>query len=191
MLFHGVYNIHNNHIIHRDLKTDNILITSNGMLKIADFGLSRVHNDNDSLLNNYSSQVASRWYRSPELLYGATNYDYAIDIWSIGCIMAEILNGGSAIFTGQYDIEQLGIIFQYLGTPNQDTWPNIINLPDYNKISFQSHQKLKPLHTLLPKDTPKLAMDLLDKCLQLDPKKRITISQALQHQFFYTFPLAL
>ena len=98
--------------MHRDLKPANLLISAKGELKIADLGLSRVFARNEGRL--YSHQVATRWYRAPELLYGARKYTEAVDLWAIGCILGELLTF-SPIFPGENDIDQLGLVIRTLG----------------------------------------------------------------------------
>ncbi|KAF6123561.1 cyclin dependent kinase 20 [Phyllostomus discolor] len=132
MLLKGVSFCHANNIVHRDLKPANLLISSSGQLKIADFGLARVFSPDGSRL--YTHQVATRWYRAPELLYGARQYDQGVDLWAVGCILGELLNG-SPLFPGENDIEQLCCVLRILGTPSPQLWPEITELPDYNKIS--------------------------------------------------------
>jgi cell cycle related kinase len=102
--------------MHRDLKPANLLISAEGRLKIADFGLSRIYNDDGG--RQYSHQVATRWYRAPELLYGARNYTEGVDLWAVGCIFGELLNN-CPLFPGENDIDQLGIVTKNLGTPTQ------------------------------------------------------------------------
>ncbi|XP_063552599.1 cyclin-dependent kinase 20 isoform X2 [Gorilla gorilla gorilla] len=125
MLLKGVAFCHANNIVHRDLKPANLLISASGQLKIADFGLARVFSPDGSRL--YTHQVATRWYRAPELLYGARQYDQGVDLWSVGCIMGELLNG-SPLFPGKNDIEQLCYVLRILGTPNPQVWPCLSKL---------------------------------------------------------------
>ncbi|XP_028525141.1 cyclin-dependent kinase 20 isoform X3 [Apis cerana] len=137
MILEGIAYIHEKNIIHRDLKPANLLINEKGILKIADFGLGRLLWKN--VTKPYSHQIATRWYRAPELLYGARYYTSAIDMWSIGCIFGELLNK-SPLFPGETDIEQLAIVLKYLGSPTSETWPDLSILPDYNKITFPYHK---------------------------------------------------
>ncbi|KAF8569972.1 hypothetical protein P879_02569 [Paragonimus westermani] len=169
MLLSGVQVMHENGIMHRDLKPANLLISTDGILKIADFGLARVfHNDSDRL---YSHQVATRWYRAPELLYGARNYSKSIDLWqvtpvtfsfalillrAIGCIFGELFNN-SPIFPGENDIEQLWFVIRILGTPQEDSWLELKDLPDYNKITFNTCEP-KPFEEVLPDAPPEAAL---------------------------------
>lgn len=122
MLLHGLSYMHTAGIMHRDLKPANLLISASGRLKIADLGLSRVFvRDED---RPYSHQVATRWYRAPELLYGARRYTESVDLWSAGCVFGELLNF-SPIFPGENDIDQLGIVIRTLGTPDEKIWPGV------------------------------------------------------------------
>ncbi|XP_059512470.1 cyclin-dependent kinase 20 isoform X2 [Myotis daubentonii] len=184
MLLKGVSFCHANNIVHRDLKPANLLISASGQLKIADFGLARVFSPDGSRL--YTHQVATRWYRAPELLYGARQYDQGVDLWAVGCILGELLNG-SPLFPGENDIEQLCCVLRILGTPSPQIWPEITELPDYNKISFEEQAPV-PLGEVLPDASPQ-ALDLLGQFLLYPPCQRIAASQALLHQYFFTAPL--
>ncbi|XP_037349630.1 cyclin-dependent kinase 20 isoform X2 [Talpa occidentalis] len=168
----------------QDLKPANLLISASGQLKIADFGLARVFSPDGNRL--YTHQVATRWYRAPELLYGARQYDQGVDLWAVGCILGELLNG-SPLFPGENDIEQLCCVLRILGTPSPQIWPEITELPDYNKISFKEQAPV-PLDEVLPDASPQ-ALDLLGQFLLYPPGQRIAASQALLHQYFFTAPL--
>ncbi|XP_058157430.1 cyclin-dependent kinase 20 isoform X2 [Dasypus novemcinctus] len=172
MLLKGVAFCHANNIVHRDLKPANLLISASGQLKIADFGLARVFSPDGSRL--YTHQVATRWYRAPELLYGARQYDQGVDLWAVGCIMGELLNG-SPLFPGENDIEQLCCVLRILGTPSPQVWPEITELPDYNKISFKEQAPM-PLEEVLPDASPQ-ALDLLGQFLLYPPHRRVAASQ--------------
>ncbi|XP_067880426.1 cyclin-dependent kinase 20 isoform X2 [Heterodontus francisci] len=166
MLLKGVAFCHENSIMHRDLKPANLLISSTGHLKIADFGLARVFsNEGDRL---YSHQVATRWYRAPELLYGARKYDEGVDL----C---------------ENDIEQLCCVLRVLGTPNEKIWPEITELPDYNKITFKENPPI-PLEQIVPDASPE-AVDLLKRFLVYPSKRRIGAAEALLHPYFFKEPL--
>ncbi|VDL57340.1 unnamed protein product [Hymenolepis diminuta] len=120
---------HKYKIIHRDIKPSNLLITKHGVLKLADFGLSRTHSIGN---RTYCHEIVTLWYRAPEIILGSKVYSTAIDIWSTGCIAYEMYTG-NILFQGDCEIDQLFKIFQRLGTPRVDEWPDLENMPDYNE----------------------------------------------------------
>ncbi|XP_004209538.1 cyclin-dependent kinase 20 [Hydra vulgaris] len=185
MLLKGISYCHLKKIMHRDLKPANLLISCFGYLKIADFGLARIF-QNDPNKRQYSHQVATRWYRAPELLYGSHTYDEGVDLWAIGTIFGEMLNN-SPLFPGESDIEQLCCVLHALGTPDEDQWPGLKELPDFNKISFPKNNPI-PFEKLVP-DASKDAIDLLKKFLVYSSKERIPAEKALLHYYFFTKPL--
>ncbi|CAH1101098.1 unnamed protein product [Psylliodes chrysocephalus] len=183
MILKGLHYMHYHHIMHRDLKPSNLLIGRKGILKIADFGLARIYDHEKKRL--YSHQVATRWYRSPELLYGSRTYNKSVDMWSVGCIIAEMIER-KPLFPGETDIEQLAIVLGTLGTPTSDNWPGLTQLPDYNKISF-SHSEPKKWSVIIP-DADYITLNLLSKILIYDQNKRCTAKEALQDRFFREKP---
>mmetsp|Transcript_24168 Transcript_24168/g.61948 ORF Transcript_24168/g.61948 Transcript_24168/m.61948 type:complete len:336 (-) Transcript_24168:79-1086(-) len=183
-ILRGVAACHASGILHRDLKPSNILITTDGLVKLADFGLARP--DNGGERPQYSHAVATRWYRAPELLYGARSYSGKVDIWSVGVIFAEMLGLGP-LFAGENDIEQLAKVQQTLGTLNEKVWPGVAQLPDYGKISFPPTPSV-PLGTVLP-DASSSAISLLEEMLRYNPDVRISAADALLDDFFLTQPL--
>nr|CAH8829476.1 unnamed protein product [Trichobilharzia regenti] len=130
-LLRGLQFCHSHNVLHRDLKPQNLLINDNGELKLADFGLARAYG---IPVRQYSAEVVTLWYRPPDVLLGAKLYTTSIDMWSAGCIFAEMSNAGRTLFPG-YDVEdQLQRIFKLLGTPTESTWPSVVELPDYEYI---------------------------------------------------------
>jgi cyclin-dependent kinase 12/13 len=134
----GVEYLHRNNIIHRDIKGANILINNKGEVKIADFGLARMHNPNPNITKQYTNRVVTLWYRSPELLLGSTNYGPAIDMWSVGCLFSELLSGVPP-FRGNKENDQIEKIFEKCGSPTEDIWPGVTNLKYYNSLAPRTH----------------------------------------------------
>ena len=166
---------HSKKIIHRDLKPQNILTAKNGeIVKVADFGLARAFS---IPIRPYTKEVLTLWYRAPELLLGINEYSTPVDIWSIGCIFAELVLR-QPLFKGEYEIEQLFKIFHVLGTPNKDIWPDVESLPNYSK-EFPKFKPLKFENYFIGLD--KNGIDLLKQMLKYDPNQRITAKQALMH----------
>jgi len=180
-LLSGVAGVHAQSVLHRDLKPSNLLFSPEGVLKIGDFGLARVH-EAQAQNPNYSHEVATRWYRSPELLFGARAYGQGVDVWACGAIFAELLNG-APLFAGHNDIDQLYRVLSLRGTPTATNWPSHASLPDYGKIAFP-HMEPRPLRELVHPETPQAAVELLDSMLALDPARRISAAEALRHPFF-------
>ncbi|XP_074560639.1 cyclin-dependent kinase G-2-like [Curcuma longa] len=189
-LLSGVKYLHDNWVLHRDLKTSNILLNNRGELKICDFGLSRQYG---SPLKPYTPLVVTLWYRAPELLLGAKEYSTAIDMWSLGCIMAELLSK-EPLFSGKSERDQLDKIFRTLGTPNQSIWPGFAKLPGV-KVNFvkQPYNKLRekfpPTSFIGSPTLSEAGFDLLNRLLTYDPDKRITAEAALNHLWFQEVPL--
>ncbi|ETP44795.1 CMGC/CDK/CRK7 protein kinase, variant [Phytophthora nicotianae P10297] len=181
-LLTGIAFMHRNKIIHRDIKASNLLLNNQGMLKVGDFGLSRFWNEVNAKAGRYTNKVVTLWYRPPELLMGSTSYDFSVDVWSIGCIFGELLLG-KPILQGKTEIEQLQLIFGLCGMPTEETWPGFFKLPGAE--SFQMDDKFVcPLRERF-KNFPPHAVDLLEKLLQLDPAKRITAAEAMDHDYFW------
>ncbi|TKY47747.1 Cyclin-dependent kinase G-2 [Spatholobus suberectus] len=189
-LLEGVKYLHDNWVLHRDLKTSNLLLNNRGELKICDFGLARQYG---SPLKPYTHLVVTLWYRAPELLLGTKQYSTAIDMWSLGCIMAELLSK-EPLFNGKTEFDQLDKIFSILGAPNETIWPGFSELPRV-KVNFVKNQ-----YNLLRKKFPATSFtgspvlsdsgfDLLNKLLTYDPEKRITAEEALNHKWFREVPL--
>lgn len=176
----GLEYLHLNWILHRDLKPNNLLVNGQGILKIGDFGLAKFFGSPNRI---YTHQVVTRWYRCPELLFGARQYSTGVDIWAVGCILAELLLR-APFLPGDTDLDQLSKIFQALGTPTEETWPDLSLLPDY--IQFKSFPGT-PLHHIFTA-APDDLLQLMEKLLALFPGHRCTCTEALQMPYFMNKP---
>ncbi|XP_050432544.1 cyclin-dependent kinase 11B isoform X2 [Adelges cooleyi] len=187
-LLAAVEHLHDNWILHRDLKTSNLLLSHKGVLKVGDFGLAREYG---SPLKAYTPVVVTLWYRSPELLLGAKEYSTPIDIWSVGCIFAEFLLM-EPLFTGKSEYDQLKKIFTTFGTPNEKVWPGYCNLSLVTKLSMPdfppSNFKGRFMKDGVLSD---IGYDILKKMLTYNPATRITAEEALGHKYFSELPLAI
>ncbi|KAJ3346754.1 TFIIH complex serine/threonine-protein kinase subunit kin28, partial [Entophlyctis luteolus] len=183
MTLRGTYHCHRNFILHRDLKPNNLFIAADGTLKLGDFGLAR---DYGFCNKPMTSQVVTRWYRAPELLLGGQYYGGGVDVWSIGCIFAELMLR-TPYLAGDSDLGQLQTIFRALGTPTEEEWPGFSDLPDKQNLQFQVYPRT-PLSSLFTAAGPD-ALDLLEGMLTYDPLKRITAFGALDHAYFRNSPL--
>ncbi|CAK7357170.1 unnamed protein product [Dovyalis caffra] len=182
-LLHGLEHCHNHGILHRDIKGANLLIDSNGNLKIADFGLATFFSSPQK--QPLTSRVVTLWYRPPELLLGATDYGVAVDLWSTGCILAELF-AGKPIMPGRTEVEQLHKIFKLCGSPSDEYWKRS-KLPHATIFKPQHPYKRCVAETF--KDFPSSALTLLDVLLAVEPEPRGTAVSALNSEFFTTKPL--
>mmetsp|Transcript_933 Transcript_933/g.1657 ORF Transcript_933/g.1657 Transcript_933/m.1657 type:complete len:299 (-) Transcript_933:47-943(-) len=173
----GIDFCHGHRVLHRDLKPQNLLIDRNGALKLADFGLARAFG---IPVRTYTHEVVTLWYRAPEILLGSRHYSTPVDMWSIGCIFAEMVTR-QPLFPGDSEIDELYRIFRALGTPNEDIWPGVSQLPDY-KPTFPNWPPQPLNRTVQGMDA--LALDLLSKMMQYEPSKRISARNALNHPYF-------
>lgn len=179
MLLSGVYSLHEKFLIHRDIKPNNILVSQNGIIKIADFGLTR------TIGGNMTSQAITRWYRPPELLLGSKKYGPSVDMWSVGCVFAELMLR-VPFFAGESDIEQLNLIFKVFGTPDEEKYPSIKDLSGYIKFNKKEPIVLEEIFTAASKDT----LSLLKKFFIFDPSQRISAYDALMDEYFSNEPKA-
>lgn len=175
----GIAYCHVHRVLHRDLKPQNILLNASiQQLKLADFGLARAFG---LPVRAYTHEVVTLWYRAPEILLGGKHYSTPVDIWAIGCIFAEMVNG-RPLFPGDSEIDEIFKIFQQLGTPNETVWPGIMRAcPDF-KTDFPQWQP-KPFRSLVPTLCSD-GVDLLQKMLVFDPARRITAREAMSHPYF-------
>ncbi|CAL1686367.1 unnamed protein product [Lasius platythorax] len=172
-ILYGVEFLHSHRIIHRDLKPQNLLVTREGRIKIADFGLAKTYDFEMRL----TSVVVTQWYRAPEVLLGCS-YATPVDIWSVGCIVAELCKL-EPLFPGTSEGDQLDRIFQVLGTPSQQAWPENVSL---SWTAFPYRQP-KPLGAIIP-DLNEHGLDLIRSMLMFDPHSRITAAQTVRHRYF-------
>nr|CAH8864604.1 unnamed protein product [Trichobilharzia regenti] len=181
-MLQGLLFCHGRRVIHRDLKPQNILVdTGRKIVKLADFGLARAFGIPVRVLTH---EVVTLWYRAPEILLGAQRYSCAVDIWSMGCIFAEVATK-EALFRGDSEIDQLFRIFRLLGTPSEEVWPGVSSLPEYQKKNFPMWRNAKlPAQDNISKAFNEPALALLQAMLIYEPSRRITAREALLHPYF-------
>ncbi|KAI9143624.1 kinase-like domain-containing protein [Paraphysoderma sedebokerense] len=193
-LLEGIFYLHSNNIIHRDIKCANILIDKDGYLKIADFGLAREFNAYRT--RPMTPTVVTRWYRAPELLLEAERYDTKLDMWSVGCVIGEMMYG-RPLFQANSEIEQLEVVFRECGDPTNETWPGWLELKNAKLVKL-TNQKRRLKHYLSKGFSARLLpdwgaidhlyIDLVDKLLVCNPVDRLSAHDALDHKWFYARP---
>lgn len=177
-ILRGLKYIHSANVIHRDLKPSNLLLNANCHLKICDFGLARGFKEQDYM----TEYVVTRWYRAPEIMCSCEAYDFKIDVWSTGCILAELLMR-NPIFPGDDYKQQLNLIFNIIGTPTKEDMSCITNEYALQYIKSLPVREPVPLAKVVGKKVNPLALDLLEKMLTFNPKKRISVNEALAHPY--------
>lgn len=177
-ILRGIAYCHSHRVLHRDLKPQNLLIDRRtNALKLADFGLARAFG---IPVRTFTHEVVTLWYRAPEILLGSCHYSTPVDVWSVGCIFAEMVTQ-RPLFPGDSEIDELFRIFRLLGTPTEETWPGVTSLPDF-KSAFPKWPA-KSVGSVVPGLEP-LGIDLMAKMLILEPSRRITARTALEHEYF-------
>ena len=180
MTLQGLEYLHSCWVLHRDLKPNNLLINREGILKITDFGLAKAFGSPNRVLTH---QVVTRWYRSPELLFGARLYGTGVDIWAVGCIIAELMLR-LPFLQGDTDLGQLSKIFEVCGTPTEESWTGVTKLPDYVNFKYMPGIPFNEIFSAASDDL----LRLITWCLVLDPSKRCTATQALKSSYFSNAP---
>lgn len=181
-MFEGLEFLHRRGVLHRDIKAANILISSSGQLKYADFGLARFYTKSRQL--DYTNRVITIWYRPPELLLGETQYGPAVDVWSAACVFMEMFTR-KAVFPGEGgELSQLEKVYNVLGTPHRNEWPGIVDLPWYELMQPTQARKQRQFETAFKEALSTAAMDVMKSCFEYDPTKRPTAEQVLQHAYF-------
>jgi cell division cycle 2-like len=184
----GVEYLHGNWMLHRDLKTSNLLLNNRGVLKLADFGMARYTSNPPPKLTQL---VVTLWYRAPELLLGATEYDFEIDMWSVGCIFAELLTK-EPLFQGRNEVDLLSKVFTLLGIPTKETWPGYRSLPNAKALHpLLSNPKASSHSSLTAAKFPYLTaagLRLLSSLLSMDPSTRPPAVEILKHAYFKEDP---
>lgn len=181
----GVAYLHANWILHRDLKTSNLLLNNRGVLKIADFGMARYTGDPAPQLTQL---VVTLWYRAPELLLGAERYASAVDMWSVGCIFGELLTK-EPLLQGKNEVDELSKIFELCGIPTEESWPGFKRLPNARSLRLPKNpvSQGSVLRARFPFLTA-AGSALLVGLLALNPARRPTAQEMLEHPYFREDP---
>lgn len=183
MLVRAVWFCHESFVLHRDIKPNNLLIAADGEVKLADFGLARGFADPHQIM---TSNVITRWYRPPELLFGAKHYGGAVDIWSVGTVFAELVMR-APYMPGNTELDQVKMICDAIGTPTEDNWPGVTKLPEYT-VSGNTPLRGKDYYEMRFGTVGPQGVDLLMRTLILNPRKRITAREMLRHPWWHADP---
>jgi cyclin-dependent kinase 7 len=183
MLGRAVWFCHKNFVLHRDIKPNNLLIAADGEVKLADFGLARSFADP---YRQMTHQVITRWYRPPELFFGAKFYGGEVDVWSMGCVFAELIIRGP-FMAGESDVDHLNKICQAIGTPTEENWPGVSKLPDY-VVPLNNPVQGRDFYMHHFRTVGNDGVDLLMDMLKLDPRVRSNAKEVLQHPWWTTEP---
>lgn len=186
----GLQYMHQRSVVHRDLKPQNVLLSLNKDVKLADFGLARVEG---IPVKKYSHEAVTLWYRPPDVICGSTNYGFQVDQWSMGCIFAEMVTG-TPLFNGHTDSEQLLKIFKLFGTPTKENWPSMSSCPNYKTVTTDARngpqfEQTYPstfdefVRTSELRHLGEQGVDLLKRMLQFEPSRRISAIDAYNHPF--------
>lgn len=173
----GLHFCHVRGVMHRDLKPQNVLVSRDGRLKLADFGLARSF---VPPIRPFTHEVVTLWYRPPEILLGCKTYALPVDVWAIGTMLAEMVTK-RPMFPGDSEIDELFKIFRLLGTPNEEVWPGVTALQDWNE-DFPVWPSLN-IARCVP-DLCDNGVDLIEQMLAIDPRRRISCKEALTHPYF-------
>ncbi|EDK31565.1 cyclin-dependent kinase-like Serine/Threonine kinase family protein (macronuclear) [Tetrahymena thermophila SB210] len=187
-LFKGLDYLHNSNVIHRDLKSANLLLNKDGVLKIGDFGLAR--QVERPLLRPLTSVVVTLWYRAPEILLGDKNYSFKSDVWSAGCFMAELLLG-EPIFNGKNESTQIEQIYEKCGSPDPDSWAGLTTFKFWKDLQPKKEYSAS-LISYMKQKIPTIdssTLDFLQALLTMNPEERLDSNQALHHEYFEREPL--
>ena len=180
----GLKYLHDNNILHRDLKPSNILLNDKNEIKIGDFGLARIFSKSSNVIKRYTNRVVTTCYRAPELILGETNYTTEVDIWSLGCILLELLTRKNAFYFKDDNEEgeaTFGLICKLCGNPNEENWKGVTQYKNYKFIPKENYQCKINIKTFPNLD--EVTLDIIKKMLTLNPKKRITLDEILKHPF--------
>lgn len=184
MLSRAVWFCHENFVLHRDIKPNNLLIAADGEVKLADFGLARSFSDPYRVM---TSNVITRWYRPPELLFGAKHYSGAVDIWSVGLVFAELIIRIPYI-AGDTEVQQISLICQAIGTPSEENWPGVSKLPEYTVSEPPTPIRGRDHYLATFGTVGQEGVDLLMAMLILDPRNRINARDVLKHSWWSSDP---